>query len=55
MILITLTFALGAFWGARLAKKRGGNRSDMAQYGVAYGIVFGLVGLFFVLFLSHLL
>ena len=34
---------LGAFWGARVAKRRGGNRADMAQYAVGYGLSFLLV------------
>lgn len=35
----------GALWGAIHAKKRGGNRMDMAQYAAVYGIIFGLLGL----------
>lgn len=36
----------GGAWGAFSAKKRGGSRLDMLQYAAAYGIAFGLVGLF---------
>ncbi len=35
----------GAFWGAWLARKRGGNRMDMAQYGVGFAIFWGILGL----------
>ncbi|WP_202909561.1 hypothetical protein [Alkalilacustris brevis] len=35
----------GALWGAIHAKRRGGNRMDMAQYAAVYGIIFGLLGL----------
>ena len=36
----------GAAWGAWRARSRGGNRLDMAQYGVAHAILFALVALF---------
>ena len=35
--------AIGAFWGARTAFKRGGRRLDAAQYGAVYAIGLGLV------------
>lgn len=34
---------LGAVWGAWTARKRGGRRMDMAQYGAVYAIGLGLV------------
>jgi len=37
---------LGAILGASTAKRRGGNRLDMAQYAAGYGIAFALLGLF---------
>lgn len=44
--MIVLVSALaGAIWGGYLAKKRGGNRLDMAQYAAGFGILFGLIGL----------
>ena len=36
---------IGAFLGARAAKKRNGRAADIAQYSLAYGILFALVGL----------
>lgn len=36
---------LGAAFGAITAKKRGGNRADIAQYAVGYGIALGMVGM----------
>jgi len=36
---------IGAAFGAITARKRGGDRADMAQYGAGYGIALGLVGL----------
>jgi hypothetical protein len=38
-------FILGLLWGGWVAKKRGGNRMDIAQYAVVHGIVLGLVAL----------
>ena len=35
----------GAIWGALLARKRGGNRMDVAQYGAGFAIMWGLIGL----------
>jgi len=34
---------LGIFLGLRSARKRGGNRMDMAQYGIGYGLAFFLL------------
>lgn len=48
-----LFLIIGAFGGAMRAKKRGGNRLDMAQYGAIYGIIFGLVGLFISVYLAR--
>lgn len=36
---------LGAIWGAVVARRRKGNRLDMAQYAVGFGIAFGLAAL----------
>ncbi len=36
--------ALGIFFGIRTAKKRNGNRLDMAQYAFGFAIAFGLLG-----------
>lgn len=37
---------MGAFWGAHLARKRKGNRLDVAQYAASSAILFSLIGLF---------
>ena len=34
---------IGIGLGVRKARKRGGNRLDMAQYGVGYGLAFFLI------------
>jgi hypothetical protein len=45
-MIVLAGFVLGALWGAMLARKRGGNRLDMAQYAVGFGIAMSLAGLF---------
>ncbi len=35
----------GVAWGLWLAKKRGGNRMDLAQYAAGYGILWAILGL----------
>jgi len=52
--MITLVFALvGALVGGFTAKKRGGNRLDIAQYAAGYGMAFAVVGLFVAVFLMR--
>jgi high-affinity Fe2+/Pb2+ permease len=45
----------GGLWGALSAKRQKGNGKDMAQYAVAYGIAFGLLGLFVTMFIERML
>lgn len=45
----------GALAGALHARKRGGNRLDMAQYAAVYGIIFALLGLFATIGLERIL
>lgn len=52
--MITYLFmVIGAIGGALRAKKRGGNRLDMAQYAAIYGMIFGLIGLFVAIILAR--
>ncbi|WP_171129983.1 MULTISPECIES: hypothetical protein [unclassified Ruegeria] len=45
-MLVVLGMAiLGAALGAMAARKRNGNKADMAQYAAGYGIAFALLGL----------
>ncbi|MGC9370315.1 MAG: hypothetical protein ACP5DX_12310 [Paracoccaceae bacterium] len=46
---------LGALWGGMLAKRRKGKRADIAQYAVAYAIVFGIIGMFITIFIERAL
>lgn len=53
-----LSYALGivgAIWGARVAKKRGGNRADMAQYAVGYGLAAFLIAYLVLLIADRLI
>lgn len=43
----------GALLGAIVAKRKGGNRLDMAQYAGGFAIIFGLVGLFVAIYLAR--
>ncbi|NOE25664.1 hypothetical protein [Ruegeria sp. HKCCD6157] len=54
MLVVLGMAALGATVGALAAKKRSGNRADMAQYAAGYGIAFALVGLVISLILVRL-
>ncbi len=45
MLVILGMAALGVILGVLAARKRNGNRADMAQYAAGYGIAFALIGL----------
>lgn len=45
-MIVIAGFLLGALWGTFLAYRRKGNRKDIAQYAIAFGIVFAIIGLF---------
>jgi hypothetical protein len=44
----------GAAFGAWRARRRRGNRLDMAQWGAVYAIIFGMIGLFVTIALGRL-
>jgi hypothetical protein len=44
-MIVILSALIGAGWGGYLAKKRGGNGKDMAQYAAGFGTLFALLGL----------
>ena len=43
-MIYTVLGILGAFIGGNTARKRGGNRKDIAQYAASFGIAFALAG-----------
>ena len=53
-MIVLLALFLGAGFGAWRARKRGGNRLDMAQYAAAHGIAFALAGLLLTLVIGRL-
>lgn len=54
MIVIT-SLITGAVLGTLSARRRGGNRLDMLQYGAVYAIVFGLLGMLATLAIEKLM
>lgn len=44
---------IGAIIGAWRAKTRGGKGKDMAQWAVVFAIIFGLIGLFTLIFIER--
>lgn len=53
MIFPLTGFVFGAILGAFRARARGGKRLDMLQWGAAFAILFGLVGLFALIFIER--
>ncbi len=45
---------IGIVLGVLSAKRRDGNRLDMAQYGAGYGIAFAIIGLFVTLLVERM-
>lgn len=45
-MIVTLGFLIGALIGALVAYRKGGNKLDMLQHGIAFAIMFALVALF---------
>ncbi|MBW4962866.1 apolipoprotein acyltransferase [Sulfitobacter sp. CW3] len=54
--MIVIIFALiGAIWGVLAARKRQGNRKDMAQYAAGYAMAFVIVGMILTVILDRVL
>lgn len=54
-MIVIIGFVLGLAWGGFLARRRGGNRLDIAQYASAYAIAFAIVGLILTVVLTRVL
>ena len=53
MIFPLVGLLIGAAFGAFRARARGGNSRDMLQWGTVYAIIFGLLGLFVLIFIER--
>ncbi len=53
-MIILACLILGIFLGVATARKRGGNRLDMAQYAAGFAIAFMILGLFLTLLVERL-
>ena len=45
---------IGALTGGTIAKRRGGKRADILQYGFVYAMIFAIIGLFITLFIHRM-
>jgi len=54
-MLVLAGLVLGVLIGATTARKRGGNKLDMAQYAAGYAIAFMLIGLFLTILAERLI
>lgn len=52
-MVVIVAFLVGAVFGALRAKKRGGNKLDMAQYGAVYGIALALIATFLTIMITR--
>ena len=52
---VALVGVIGALIGVFNAKKRGGNRKDMAQYAAGYAMAFVIVGMILTVILDRVL
>ncbi len=53
-MIMLVSGTIGAVLGAVTAKRRKGNRLDMAQYAAGYAIAFMILGLFLTLLITYL-
>lgn len=53
-MIVLIAGLVGAFLGVAAARRRKGNRLDMAQYAAGYGIAFMIAGLFLTLLVNRL-
>lgn len=53
-MIVIVSLVLGVLYGVHTARKRNGNRLDMAQFGAAYGMAFTLAGIFITLGIDRL-
>lgn len=54
-MLVIAGLLLGALWGGLLARRRKGTGFDIAQYAVAFAILFAVLGLFATLVIDRMM
>lgn len=54
-MIVLAGLVIGAALGAFNARRRGGRKMDMLQYGAAYAIIFALLGMFLTIYLHRVL
>ncbi|GGW21833.1 hypothetical protein GCM10011452_03820 [Gemmobacter lanyuensis] len=54
MIVIT-AIVFGALLGALRARKHGGSKLDMLQWGAGFAILFGILGLFLTIYIERMI
>lgn len=54
-MIVIVAFLIGALWGGFLARRRDGNRLDIAQYAAAFGIAFAVAGLILTVVVERML
>ncbi|MBD3663076.1 apolipoprotein acyltransferase [Sulfitobacter sp. TSTF-M16] len=52
---VVIVAVIGALIGGYLAKKRGGNRKDLAQYAAVFAILFALGGLLLSILITRIM
>ncbi len=50
-MIVVIAFLIGAALGAWHAKRQNGNRKDMFQYALSYGLIFAVIGMFITIYL----
>ena len=53
-MIVLASLILGVGYGVLAARRRNGNRLDMAQYAAGYGIAFTIVGIFLTIGIDRL-
>lgn len=53
MIFPLVGLVFGALLGVFRAKRRGGSGFDLVQWGAVFGMLFGLIGLFILVFIER--
>ena len=54
-MIVVVAALVGSVWGGLLARRRGGNRKDIAQYAAVFGIIGGVLGVFVTLVLERMM